>query len=98
MTPAALHRQTDPLAATRRFIRSSTIPLLLSMFPLAVSICLEIYLIAHIITSTFLVGLSIRCRAFLVVLISADCPAPYREEEGLIQTVGRSYLTVIVFL
>ena len=41
MTPAALHRQIDPLAVTRRFIRSSTILLILSMFPLAISICLE---------------------------------------------------------
>src|SRR5438105_14355216 len=53
LTPAALHRQIDPLSVTRRFIRSSTILLLLSLFPLAVSICLEIYLISHIITHSF---------------------------------------------
>jgi len=53
MTPAALHRQVDPLAASRRFIRCSTILLLLSMFPLAISICLEIYLIANVITGLF---------------------------------------------
>ena len=50
MTPAALHRQTDPMAVSRRFIQSSTKLLLFSMFPLGISICLEIYLIAHIIT------------------------------------------------
>jgi hypothetical protein len=49
MTPAALHRQVDPLSVTRRLIRSSTNLLLLSMFPLAISICLEIYLIGHVI-------------------------------------------------
>jgi hypothetical protein len=53
MTPAALHRQVDPLSVTRRLIRSSTNLLLLSMFPLAVSICLEIYLIGHVITHRF---------------------------------------------
>jgi hypothetical protein len=38
MTPAALHRQIDPLAVTRRFIRSSTILLILSKkSPAAVS-------------------------------------------------------------
>ena len=46
MTPAALHRQIDPMAVTRRFIQSSTMLLLLSMFPLSMSICLDIYLIA----------------------------------------------------
>jgi hypothetical protein len=53
MTPAALHRQVDPLSVTRRLIRSSTNLLLLSMFPLAISICLEIYLIGHVITQRF---------------------------------------------
>jgi len=53
MTPAALHRQVDPLASSRRFMRCSTILLLLSMFPLAISICLEIYLIANVITGLF---------------------------------------------
>ena len=44
MTPAALHRQIDPLAVTRWFIDSSTILLLLSMFPLGLSISLELTL------------------------------------------------------
>jgi len=38
MTPAALHRQIDPLAVSRQFIEWSTILLLLSMFPLGLSI------------------------------------------------------------
>jgi Family of unknown function (DUF6328) len=59
MTPAALHRQIDPMAVNRRFIDWSTMLLLLSMFPLAISICLEIYLIAHIITETTWVSLLI---------------------------------------
>ena len=53
MTPAALHRQIDPLATTRRFIESSTMLLLLSMFPLGLSISLELYIIAEIITGLF---------------------------------------------
>jgi hypothetical protein len=66
MTPAALHRQIEPLSVSRRFIRSSTILLILSMFPLAISICLEIYLIAHIITHRF--GLGALCAVALFLL------------------------------
>lgn len=50
MTPAALHRQIDPMSVSRRFIESSTMLLLLGMFPLGVSICLDIFLIARVIT------------------------------------------------
>ena len=68
MTPAALHRQIDPLAVTRRFIRSSTILLILSMFPLAISICLEIYLIAQIITRLYWLSLLTSAGLFLLFL------------------------------
>jgi hypothetical protein len=68
MTPAALHRQIDPLAVTRRFIRSSTILLILSMFPLAISICLEIYLIAQIITHLYWLSLLTAAGLFLLFL------------------------------
>jgi Family of unknown function (DUF6328) len=68
MTPAALHRQIDPLTVSRRFIKSGTILLLLSMFPLGISICLEIYLIAHIITGVFWLSLFIAAGLFLLFL------------------------------
>jgi len=68
MTPAALHRQIDPLTVTRRFIRSSTILLILSMFPLAISICLEIYLIAQIITRLYWLSLLTSAGLFLLFL------------------------------
>lgn len=45
MTPAAYHRQTSAEYATRSFLKLASWLLLASMFPLAVSICLEIYLI-----------------------------------------------------
>jgi hypothetical protein len=57
MTPAALHRQIDPLAVSRRFIETSTMLLLLSMFPLGLSISLELYIIASIITGLFWLSL-----------------------------------------
>jgi hypothetical protein len=80
MTPAALHRQIDPLAVTRRFIRSSTILLILSMFPLAISICLEIYLIAQIITRLDWLSLLTAAGLFLLFL-SLWTALPHIEKE-----------------
>ena len=68
MTPAALHRQVDPLSVTRKLIQSSTNLLLFSMFPLAISICLEIYLIGHVITDRFWVSASSAVGLFLLFL------------------------------
>lgn len=45
MTPAAYHRQTCPLKVTPTFIALSTRLLLWSMWPMAISICAELYLI-----------------------------------------------------
>jgi len=66
MTPAALHRQIDPLAVTRWFIDSSTMLLLLSMFPLGLSICLELYIIAQIITGLFWLSLLVAVAVLLL--------------------------------
>ena len=52
MAPAALHRQTEPLAVSRRFIRISSRLLMGSMAPLAVGICLDIYVVARVIVGT----------------------------------------------
>lgn len=49
MTPAAYHRQTGSDQVTETFIRISSRLMLWSMLPLAVSICLDFYLIARII-------------------------------------------------
>ena len=52
MTPAALHNQTEPLAVSRRFIRISSRLLMASMAPLALGLCLDIYLVARVIVGT----------------------------------------------
>jgi len=49
MTPAAYHRQTGPRKVTQTFIRLSTRLLLACMLPLAVSICIDFYLVGRII-------------------------------------------------
>ncbi|MGE5384294.1 MAG: DUF6328 family protein [Betaproteobacteria bacterium] len=49
MSPAAWHRQLGPREVTAGFIRISTRLLLASMFPLALGICLDFFLVAKII-------------------------------------------------
>ena len=58
MAPAALHRQT-PLAVSRRFIRISSRLLMASMAPLAVGLCLDIYLVARVIVGTRAVAVTV---------------------------------------
>jgi hypothetical protein len=53
MTPAAYHRQQHPHHATEQFVRISTRLLLWSMPPLAVSLCIEFYLICRVIVGSF---------------------------------------------
>jgi hypothetical protein len=50
MAPAALHRQTEQMAISQRFIDISSRLLMASMAPLAAGICLDVYVIARIIT------------------------------------------------
>ena len=56
MAPAAIHRLVDPLSVSERFVRISTRLLLCSLIPLAVSICLELYLIGDLIMNSSVVG------------------------------------------
>ena len=53
MTPAAIHRQTGARQVTERFIEISTRLLLWSMIPLCIAICLDFFLIAHVISKSF---------------------------------------------
>ena len=57
MTPAALHRQTSPQAASDDFITIAGRLLLLSMFPLLVAISFDFYLIARLILNNTLMSL-----------------------------------------
>jgi uncharacterized membrane protein len=68
MTPAAIHRQTGARHVTRKFIESSTRLLLVSMFPLLFGICIDLYLIAKLITKSAGASLLI---SFLVLVLFA---------------------------
>jgi len=52
MAPAALHRQTEPEAVSRRFIVVSSRLLMASMAPLAMGICLDVYIVARVIADS----------------------------------------------
>ncbi|WP_148306210.1 DUF6328 family protein [Gemmatirosa kalamazoonensis] len=49
MAPAALHRQAEPRTVSGRFLRVASRMLLLSLAPLALGICLDVYLVARVI-------------------------------------------------
>ena len=49
LTPAAYHRQMEHVSITRRFIDVSTRLMLWSMASLALSICLDLYLVSRLI-------------------------------------------------
>ena len=59
MAPAALHRQTNPQAATQDFITIATRLLLMSMFPLMLGISFDFYLISRLILNNRLISLSL---------------------------------------
>jgi hypothetical protein len=59
LTPAAYHRQMEHVSITRRSIDVSTRLMLWSMASLALSICLELYLISRLILQDILVSLFI---------------------------------------
>jgi predicted lysophospholipase L1 biosynthesis ABC-type transport system permease subunit len=67
MTPAALHRQTEPQEVSERFIWLATRLLLASMFPLAFGLCADVYLVAVIITRSEAAAVAIAL-ALLAVL------------------------------
>jgi uncharacterized protein DUF6328 len=52
MAPAALHRQTEPMAVSRRFITISSRLLMASMAPLTAGFCLDVYVVARVIVGT----------------------------------------------
>jgi uncharacterized protein DUF6328 len=52
MAPAALHRQTEPMAVSQRFITISSRLLMASMVPLTAGFCLDVYVVSRVIVGT----------------------------------------------
>lgn len=57
MTPAAYHRQTGTREVTSAFIRLASRLLVISMVPLALSICIDFYLVGYVIYDSIIVPL-----------------------------------------
>jgi hypothetical protein len=68
MTPAALHRQLEPRAVSEGFILLSSRLLLWSMFPLALGISTDLYLVARLILGAALPAAVIAAVLLLVYL------------------------------
>ena len=66
MAPAALHRQMEPMAVSQRFVRTSTRLLMASLGPLAVGICLDVYLVALVIVGSR--GMAASVAVFLLLV------------------------------
>ena len=69
MAPAALHRELEPLSVSARFVRIASGLLLLSMLPLAISLSLDLYLIARVILNSKKWGLCFAAFLFTLFLI-----------------------------
>jgi hypothetical protein len=80
MAPAAVHRQSQQRAVSERFIWLSSWLLLLSMFPLAVGLSIDVYLIAHIVFEAELVCVAFAAALF-AVLMALWLALPRRERK-----------------
>jgi hypothetical protein len=69
MAPAALHRQAEPHAVSRRFITISSRLLMASMVPLALGMCLDLYLVARVIAESAAVAASIAVALLAVFMM-----------------------------
>lgn len=49
MAPAAIHRQAEPKSASDRFLRTSTRLLVAAMLPLAIAICIDVFVVGVIV-------------------------------------------------
>ncbi len=68
LTPAAYHRQAEPGKISPRFCRLGTRLLTLSLFPLALGISLDLYVISRLILDSILVDMAIASISFVLLL------------------------------
>jgi len=69
MTPAAIHRRTSQRMVSERFLWLSSGLVLASMYPLAVGLCLEVYLIGIVVLKGQAIGALAAAALFLVFMI-----------------------------
>ena len=69
LTQAVFHRQTSVKEVANEFVHIATRLLLISMFPLATSVCLEFYLISRVILNDVALALLFSVGLFSIFLI-----------------------------
>jgi Family of unknown function (DUF6328) len=79
MTPAAVHRQAEPKEVSERFVWLSSNILLAAMYPLAVAIALDVYVVAGIVTGSHAVG-AVLAVGLLIVFVALWIFVPWREK------------------
>ncbi len=83
MAPASLHRLAEPDRATERFVHVSSRLLLGAMLPLAVSICLEVFLVAGVIWENTAASAALAFALLLAIFATwFGLPAVYRARSG----------------
>jgi hypothetical protein len=69
MTPAALHRQTQPREVSERFVWVASKLLLASMFPLVGGLCLEVYVVVIVVAQSAALAASLAAIAALLFFV-----------------------------
>ena len=79
MTPAALHRQAEPRRVSERFVWLASSILLAAMYPLAVAVALDVYVVASVITKSDALG-ALLALVMLIVFVALWIFVPWREK------------------
>jgi hydrogenase-4 membrane subunit HyfE len=80
MTPAALQRRTEPREVSERFVWLASNLLLAAMFPLAVAVALDVYVVAGIVTKSDFIG-AVAAAAVVVAFAVMWLFLPWREKK-----------------
>src|SRR4051812_37865910 len=78
MAPAAIHRQSQQREVSERFIWLSSVLVRMSMLPLALGLCLDVYLIARVVFDASAAGFA-SAAALFVILMGLWYVVPRRE-------------------
>ncbi len=66
MTPAAYHRIAERGSFTRFFVRLASWLIAIAMVPLMIALCLDVYIIGHLILGSPGIGIAVACVLFVV--------------------------------
>ena len=78
MTPAALHRQAEPKQVSERFVWLASNMVLAGMFPLAIAVGLDTYVVANIVVKNGAVA-ALLAAAVMLVFAALWLFMPWRE-------------------